>query len=73
MGEDDTRERLVKLEVEVENVEEQLKEIGKKVNAMHDVLMQASGAKWVLISVAALIGFVTAEFTKLADLFWHKP
>lgn len=69
---DDTRERLIKLEVEVENVEGRLDEIKSKVDDMHDVLMQAKGARWFLISVAAFIGFVTSELTKVGNFFWHK-
>lgn len=61
---DDTRERLITLEVEVRHLQAQLSDAAIKVNEMHALLMQARGARWVIIALAALAGFFASFITK---------
>lgn len=61
---DDTRERLITLEVEVRHLTAQLSDTAAKVNEMHALLMQARGARWVIVALAALAGFFASFITK---------
>jgi hypothetical protein len=61
---DDTRERLITLEVEVRHLQAQLSDTAAKVNEMHALLMQARGARWVIVALAALAGFFASFLTK---------
>lgn len=62
--ENNTRDRLIALEVEVRHLSESLSSYGEKVNDMHNLLMQARGMKWLIIAMAAIAGFVSATLTK---------
>lgn len=41
----------------------------KKVNTMHDLLMQAHGVRWLIVGMAAIGGF----FASLAIKYLHLP
>jgi hypothetical protein len=56
--ETDTRDRLIKVEVKVEHIDEKLDKISAMVEQQHDVFMQAKGAKWVIWTAAGIVGFV---------------
>jgi predicted esterase YcpF (UPF0227 family) len=62
----DTRDRVIRLEGKVEAISEQQAETNQKVTAMYDLLMQAKGAKYIIVGSAALGGFLSA---KLAHFF----
>lgn len=61
---DDTRDRMIRLENEVEHITHQLGDVQKKVNAMHDLLMQAKGMRWLIIGMAATAGFLASFAAK---------
>jgi hypothetical protein len=54
-----SNERLAVVEQKVSHMEEQLDRISAKVNEMHAILLQAKGVRWVIISVAGVVGFIT--------------
>lgn len=60
---DDTRDRLVALEVVVRQQGDTLDAMNDKVSEMHDLLMRARGAEWLALGMMALVGFVAAKFT----------
>jgi hypothetical protein len=62
---DDTRERVTALEVELRHVSKQLDEMGQKVNEMHALLLSARGARWLILTAAAIGGFVSAKLAPL--------
>lgn len=62
---DDTRDRVIALEVQVKNLEGDVQGMSRKVDEMHEILLQAKGARWVIVSAAALAGGITALLTKL--------
>lgn len=62
----DTRDKVVALERDVKHLTEQVEAMADKVSAMHDLLMQARGARWAILAMAAIGGFVSA---KLAQFF----
>lgn len=67
---DDTRERMVRLEAEVEHMTDQVTDMQKKVNAMHDLLMQARGMRWMIVVLAAAGGFAADIAMKFVP-FWR--
>lgn len=54
----------------MDSVQKTIDAMSEKVNAMHDVMMQAKGARWLLLGTAALIGFLTSLFGKILP-FWQ--
>jgi len=60
---------VAKLSVIVEQQAKQLADTHAKVAAMHDVLMQAKGARWAIIATAALAGFLASKLGWVAALF----
>ncbi len=61
---EDTRDRVIRLETKLEHVNEQLSDMQKKVNEMHDLLMRARGVQWVIIGMAAVAGFAASFASK---------
>lgn len=58
---DDTRDRLIQLEVEVKYLTEKLDIMSDKVSEMHDVLLKARGFQWLMIGLIAAVGFVAGK------------
>jgi hypothetical protein len=61
---DDSRDRLIRLESNMTHMERQISDMQAKVNAMHDLLMQARGMRLLIVGMAAFSGFLTALATK---------
>ena len=68
MTDPDLRERLVRLETEMEHMTAKLDDVSKKVTLLVDLLNQARGARWMIGIVAALIGFAGAKLAPLLGL-----
>lgn len=51
-------ERLVALERDVVHLTERLAGMERKVNEMHAILLQAKGARWILLALAGIGGFL---------------
>jgi hypothetical protein len=68
------RERVAKLEVQIKHLTAKLDETYKKVEEMHAILLQAKGARWVLIGLAGLAGLASGLVAKLMPWsgFWAK-
>ncbi len=64
-----TRDRVIRLETKVEHLTEQMTDMQKKVNEMHDLLMQARGVRWMIVAVAAMAGFLAS----FASKYLHLP
>lgn len=54
------RERLAQLEVEVRHLREDFKDVKKSLNELTDVFQQAKGARYILVVIAALSGFLAS-------------
>ena len=65
---DDTRDMVIRLEAEVEHINEKLSDMQEKVNAMHNLLMQARGMRWLIVTMAAIAGFAASFATKFIPL-----
>jgi predicted KAP-like P-loop ATPase len=62
---DDTRDRVIALEVQVRNLEGDIQSMARKVDVMHEILLQAKGARWVIIGTAAIAGGIASFLLKL--------
>lgn len=63
---DDTRERIVALEVKVDHLSEQLRLAAKKLDEIHADWQKAKGAKWIMAGMAA----IAASASTFAIKFW---
>jgi hypothetical protein len=61
-------ERLAVLEARLATLEQDVHGMRLKVDAMHDVLMQAKGVRWAIIAVAGFAGFLAGVVAKLMPL-----
>ena len=69
----DTRDRVIKLETDMEHLTKQVDAMAVKVTAMHDLLQQAKGIRWVIITAAAVGGFISAKIAPLLPWFTIPP
>ncbi len=60
---DDTRDRVIRLEAEVETLIARQAANTKKLNEMHALFLQAKGARWAIITMAAVGGFISAKLS----------
>lgn len=70
MPPDDTRDKVVALEVELRHLSAKVDEMSDKVAEMHDVLMQARGVRWIIVLMAGIGGFVASKLG--AFIPWPK-
>ncbi len=59
------RERVAKLEVQMTHLSEKLDDTHKKVEEMHAILLQAKGARWVIVGLAGVAGLASGLVAKL--------
>jgi hypothetical protein len=69
----DTRDRVIKLESDMKHLTATVDDMSVKVSAMHDLLNQARGARWLIITAAALGGFVSAKLAPLLPWISTPP
>jgi hypothetical protein len=58
-------QRIAVLETKIEHLSHQLAETNAMMTEMRDVLLQAKGAKWVIVGAAGFIGVLTSIVTHL--------
>ncbi|HWD14288.1 MAG TPA: hypothetical protein VG519_13140 [Pseudochrobactrum sp.] len=61
----DTRDRVIRMEGKVEQLERKIDDLDAKVTEMHQLLTQAKGARWMLMLMIGVGGFVAAKVTPL--------
>jgi hypothetical protein len=73
---DDTRDRLIRLEMRMEHVEEKIDAAhsahlltSARVAEMHDLLMQAKGMKYIVVGMAMVGGFIAAKLGAIVAFF----
>jgi hypothetical protein len=59
------RERVAKLEVQIEHFATKLDDMHSKVEEMHAILLQARGARWVIVGLAGLAGLASGLISRL--------
>jgi len=57
----DTRDRVIKLESDLQHLTNAVESMSHKVTDMHDLLNQAKGARWLILTAAAIGGFISAK------------
>jgi len=65
-------ERIAVLEANQRHMERKLDDMSVKVTEMHEILLQAKGAKFFIIGIAAVAGALTAWLTSLTGYFSFK-
>ncbi|MDF2114777.1 hypothetical protein PY365_04275 [Roseiarcaceae bacterium H3SJ34-1] len=66
---EDTRERVVALERDVKHLSAQMDDMNQKVSEMHALLMQAKGARWAMLTLVGIGGFLAGKVGGLISLF----
>jgi len=69
----DELQRIAVLETEMKHLNEKLEDTHVKVSQMHDLLMQAKGAKWFIVGMAAIAGFGASFAAKWISFFGSMP
>ena len=69
----ETRARLVRLETEFKAAMDRLDGINSKVTQMHELLTQAKGVRWLILTMVAIGGFAAAKLTTVAQWFGAMP
>lgn len=62
---DDTRDRVIALERDMKHMSSKFDEVADQVKEMHQLLMQAKGAKWAIFGLASVGGFISAKLSAL--------
>ena len=62
------RDRLIKLEIETGHLSKKVDSMAEQISEMHDLLMQAKGAKLILIGIAAVVGFVSSKLASWSNV-----
>ena len=68
MSADDTRDRVIRLEAEVEALTAVVTASSKKIDDMHALFLQAKGARWAIMAMAAIGGFISAKLSALIPI-----
>lgn len=71
--ETDTRDRVIRLEADFQNLEEKVSDMSRKVTQMHEVLMQAKGARYVIVAAAAIGGSIAGFLVKFIPWTANLP
>lgn len=66
-------ERLVKLETEFEHMAAKVDHMAKQVEEMHSLLLQAKGARWAVLGMATIGGFLSAKIGALIPWIGMAP
>jgi hypothetical protein len=69
----DTRDRVIKLESDLRHLTDAVEGMSAKVTAMHDLLNQAKGARWIIITAAAVGGFLSAKLATIMPWLSFTP
>lgn len=62
-------ERLAVLETRYHHMEQQLNLLVQQVGEMHELMLKAKGARWAILGIAGIAGFISAKLTTVAALF----
>ena len=66
-------ERIAVLEANHRHAETKIDKMADKVDEMHELLLQARGARFAIIGVASLAGFLSGKIGTLVAALGFKP
>lgn len=58
---DDTRDKVVALEVKVLHLTQTIESMDEKLTEVHSLFLQAKGARWAIVGAATVGGFIAAK------------
>lgn len=62
-------ERLAVVETKQDAAEATMREMRAKIDEMHAILLQAKGARWAVLAMASIGGFLAGMAAKVAPIF----
>lgn len=68
----DLEERIAVLETNQQFMKEQVAEMNVLLREMHSVLLQAKGARWAILGVASLAGFMSGKLAAFLGALGFK-
>ena len=72
MDSEDLRVKVALLERDFKHMSEKFDQMAAQVADMHELLTQAKGARWAIITVVAIAGFVAGKVGAISSLFGVK-
>ena len=66
---DETERRLATLEADYRHMSVKMDGMSDKIDEMHELLLKAKGAKWAIIGLATLGGFLSAKIGAVVAFF----
>jgi hypothetical protein len=66
------QERAAVFEEKLISLESRMVKIEGKVDEMHNILMQAKGARWAILGVAGMAGFLSAKLTNIFPALFNS-
>ncbi len=67
---DDTRDRLITLEVQVEDLTKVVERMAETLEKVDRVLTKADGARWAFLAIAGIAGFLSGKAEALVSAVW---
>jgi hypothetical protein len=71
--EQDTRDRVIRLEAELDALTKSVEQMANKVTEMHELLLRAKGAKYIIVGSAAIGGFLSAKMAHYLPWMGGNP
>lgn len=69
---EDTRDRVIALEVKMDTLSRDVQEMNKKLTEVHDIFLQSKGARWAILGMSGLAGFLSGKAGGLLTGFLGK-
>lgn len=70
---DNTRDKVIALERDMQHISDKVDEMASQVKEMHELLMRARGAKWAIVGMASIGGFISAKLSAFMPWFGNLP
>ena len=68
MSADDTRDRLIRVESDLDHMRRDFLEMRVTLDEMHNILTQAKGARWMVLVMATVGGFISTKMATIMGL-----
>jgi len=65
---DDTRDRLIRVESDLAHLRQDFEKMSETLEDVHNIMTQAKGARWMILLMATVGGFVATKGAALIGL-----
>ena len=65
---DDTRDRLIRVESDLAHLRQDFEKMSETLGEVHNIMTQAKGARWMILLMATVGGFVATKGAALIGL-----